>query len=208
MTTPNLDVTQHHWEESLAGFAFSIEYQKGWNNMAANSLSWVKLSLDVETMKSILDGITVGLTGRADGHNQMLMCMKGKLSKEWKVDWPKHLPELVYAYNSTRLAISRYSSHYLMFGHWPCLPINFYFPMIKGTEKHHCVDYYVAKLCEWQWQAFKEAQVQFMLETARQKWDYDRKANAISLEPGDLVLAKSNAYMGKGKVKNQWEEEL
>ena len=37
---------------------------------------------------------------------------------------------------------------------------------------------------------------------------YDRKANAISLESGDLVLAKSDTYKGKRKVKDWWEEEL
>ena len=41
----------------------------------------------------------------------------------------------------------------------------------------------------------------------RQKWYYDRKANAISLEPGDLVMAKANAYKGKRKVKVWWEKE-
>ena len=34
-------------------------------------------------------------------------------------------------------------------------------------------------------------------EVERQKWYYDRKANAISLEPGDFVLAKTNAYGGE-----------
>ena len=29
MTTPNLVATQHWWIESLAGFTFSIKYQKG-----------------------------------------------------------------------------------------------------------------------------------------------------------------------------------
>ena len=54
--------------------------------------------------------------GQVEGAHQMLMCMIGKLSKDWKVDWPRHLPELVHAYNFTRLAITRYSPHYLMFG--------------------------------------------------------------------------------------------
>ena len=45
-------------------------------------------------------------------------------------------------------------------------------------------------------------------DAERQKWHYDSKANAISLESGDLVLAKADAYMGKRKVKDQWEEEL
>ena len=56
--------------------------------------------------------------------------------------------------------------------------------------------------------AFKEAQMQSTLEVERQKWHYDREANVISLEPGDLVLAKANAYRGKRKVKDQWLDEL
>ena len=78
----------------------------------------------------------------------MLIHIIGKLNKDWKVNWPKHLPELVHPYNSTRLAITRYSPHYLMFRHQPHLPIGFYFPMIWGMEKHWCVDYYTAKLHE------------------------------------------------------------
>ena len=42
LTTPNLDATQHHWLESLAGFTFSIEYQKGRDNAVADSLSHVR----------------------------------------------------------------------------------------------------------------------------------------------------------------------
>ena len=45
-------------------------------------------------------------------------------------------------------------------------------------------------------------------EAERHKWHYNRKANAISLEPGDLILAKANANRGRRKVKDQWEEEL
>ena len=48
--------------------------------------------------------------------DQMLMCMIGKLNKDKKADWPKHLPKLVHAYNSMRSAITGYSLHYLMFG--------------------------------------------------------------------------------------------
>ena len=56
--------------------------------------------------------------------------------------------------------------------------------------------------------AFKEAQVQSTSEAKRQKQYHDRKANAVSLEPGDLVLAKANTYRGKRKVKDCLEEEL
>ena len=49
--------------------------------------------------------------------------------------------------------------------------------------------------------------MQSMSEVERQKWYYDRKANAIPLESGDLVLAKADTYRERRKVKDQWEEE-
>ena len=78
--------------------------------------------------------------------------------------------------------------------------------MIRGMKKHQHVDQYIAKLCEWLQEAFKEAHVQSMSEVERQKQYYNRKANVISLEPGDLVLAKTNAFRGR-KMKDSWKEE-
>ena len=95
-----------------------------------------------------------------------------------------------------------------MIGYWPYLPLDFYFPTIRGTKKYQCVDHYIVNLYEWLWEAFKEAQVQSMSQAKRQKWHYDRKAKAILLEPGDLVLARADAYKERRKVKDQWEEEL
>ena len=66
--------------------------------------------------------------------HQMTMCMIGKLNKDWKADWPKQMSDLVHAYNSMRLAITRYNPYYLMYGHHPCLPIHFYFLMIRGMK--------------------------------------------------------------------------
>ena len=79
--------------------------------------------------------------------------------------------------------------------------------MIRGMKKHHCVDLYISELCEWPQKAFQEVEVQSTSEAERQKQYYHRKANAISMEPGDLVLAKANAYKGKRKMKDWWEEE-
>ena len=100
--------------------------------------------------------------------HQTHLHMIGKLSKDWKADWPKHLLELVHAYNSMRLAITGYSPHYLMFR---CQPtIDLYFPTIRAAEKHQHVEYYIAELCEWLQEAFEEAQAQSTSEAERQKW--------------------------------------
>ena len=50
--------------------------------------------------------------------HQMPMHMVGKLSKDQKADWPKHLPEAVHTYNSMSLPITGYTSHHSMFGCW------------------------------------------------------------------------------------------
>ena len=69
MTIPNLDATLHHLVESLARFTFSIKYQKGRHNAATDVLSQVTLKLDTVTMKSIPDGVTIGMTKRPDAHH-------------------------------------------------------------------------------------------------------------------------------------------
>ena len=55
-----------------------------------------------------------------------------------------------------------------MLTHWPL------FPNDKRHKKYRCVDHNIAKLCEWLWETFKEAQVQSMSEAERQKWFYEK----------------------------------
>ena len=69
MTTPNLDATRYWLVESLTWFTFRIEYQKRTWNVAADALSHVTSKLSRETVKSILDGVAVGTTKRADAHD-------------------------------------------------------------------------------------------------------------------------------------------
>ena len=50
-------------------------------------------------------------------------------------------------------------------------------------------------------------QAQSTAEAHGQKWYYDRKIGAVILKPGDLVLVKADAWKGKRKIKDRWEEE-
>ena len=54
--------------------------------------------------------------GLVERSHQTIMHMIGKLGENKKADWPSHLAEIVYAYNATRSAVTRYIPHYLMFG--------------------------------------------------------------------------------------------
>ena len=43
-------------------------------------------------------------------------------------------------------------------------------------------------------------------EVARQCHYYDRKAGAVALQPGDVVMVYTNSFVGKRKVKDRWED--
>ena len=46
LTTPNLDATGHRWVCVLASYEFTLVYQKGADNGAADALSWVPIHYD------------------------------------------------------------------------------------------------------------------------------------------------------------------
>ena len=69
------------------------------------------------------------------------------------------------------------------------------------------VDMYVASVRDRLRSTLWEAQAQSTAEAHQQKWYYDRKIGAVNLKPGDLVLVKADAWKGKRKIKDRWEEE-
>ena len=46
-----------------------------------------------------------------------------------------------------------------------------------------------------------------MAEACQQKWYFDREICTVNLKPGDQVLVKVDAFMGKRKIKDRWEED-
>ena len=56
----NLNVCRHQWVASLTNFNFTIEYQCGRNNVAADALSRVNKSLNAHEVKAILNKTVVG----------------------------------------------------------------------------------------------------------------------------------------------------
>ena len=70
-----------------------------------------------------------------------------------------------------------------------------------------CVDMYVVSIWDRLRTTLQEAQAQLTAEAHRQKQYYDRKIGTVNLKPGDLVLVKADAWKGKRKMKDRWEEE-
>ena len=63
---------------------FSIQYQKGYDNVATDTLSHITLKLKAETVKSILDGVAIGTTERADAHDPAVTKADDKILKPFQ----------------------------------------------------------------------------------------------------------------------------
>ena len=144
--------------------------------------------------------------GQVEHFHQTLFRMIGKLSHDKKAQWEQHLPELLQAYNSTQSVVTGYLLHYLMFGRCPCLPVDYYFPMVSVYERSHHVPAYVMEVRRCFKEAYTEAHLQTNCEAEKQKCYYDRATSTAQLIPGDIVLMKNDVYQGKWKVKDQWSE--
>ena len=132
--------------------------------------------------------------------------MIGKLTSDKKAQWEQHLHELLQVYNSARSAVTGYSSHYLMFGRCPCLPVSFYFPTRDTPVHSHHVPACVEEVTKCFKEAYAEAHLQTNSKADRQKWYYDRVTSTMQLMSGDIVLMKLDVFQGKRKVKDWWSE--
>ena len=55
-------------------------------------------------------------------------------------------------------------------------------------------------------EAFAVARYLTSKEAAKQCHYYDRKAGAVALQPGDIVMVRTDGFVGKRKVKDRWED--
>ena len=82
MTTSNLYANGHQWVGILAKFNFWLEYKKGWGNTMADVLSQITTCLGPEAVQSVLDGVTLGATLRAEGCDPAMVEGDHNIEKE------------------------------------------------------------------------------------------------------------------------------
>ena len=70
------------------------------------------------------------------------------------------------------------------------------------------MDKYIAAVQDHLRAALQEAQDQSTAEAQRQKSYYDQKIGTIGLKPGNLVLVKEDAFQGKRKIMDRWQDKL
>ena len=144
--------------------------------------------------------------GQVKRMNQTIMCMIGKLEEDRKACWSKHLPELLLAYNATCSAVTGYSPYYLLFSTRPRIPVDYLFPTLCDSPHQTKMEVSVAAMQKRLKEAFTVARHLTSEEVARQCRYYDRKAGAVALQPGDIVVVCTDGFVGKWKVEDRWED--
>ena len=144
--------------------------------------------------------------GQVERMNQTIICMISKLEEDRKACWSEHLPELLMAYNATHSTVTGYSPYYLLFCRRPRIPVDYLFPTLRDSPHQTKMEVSVAAMQKRLKEAFTVARHLTSEEVARQCRYYDRKAGAVALQPGDVVMVRINGFVGKRKVKDRWED--
>ena len=143
--------------------------------------------------------------GQVEHMNQTIMRMIGKL-EDRKACWSELLPELLLVYNATHSAVTGYSPYYLLFGRRPRIPVDCLFPTLHDSPHQTKMEVSVVAMQKRVKEAFTVARHLTSEEVARQCRYYDRKAGAVALQPGDVVMVRTDGFVGKRKVKDRWED--
>ena len=146
------------------------------------------------------------LYGQVGRMNQTIIRMIGKLEQDKKARWSEHLPEMLAAYNGTRSAVIGYSPYFLLFGRKSRMPVDCLFPTLRDSPYQAKMEVSIAAMQKRLKEAFTVARHLASQEAARQRCYYDRKAGAVALQPGDIVMVHTDGFVGKRKVKDQWED--
>jgi len=143
--------------------------------------------------------------GMCERFNRSLLNMLGTLPLNEKNDWKRNVGYLVHAYNSTRHETTGHSPFFLMYDRHPKLSMDLGFGLDSGVC-HKSLLSYVSTLREKLKHSYDLARKFIASEQMDQKEQYDRKARAARVAPGDRVLVRVVAFDGKHKIANKWED--
>ena len=144
--------------------------------------------------------------GQVERMNQTIIRMISKLEEDKKACWSEHLPELLMAYNATCSTVTGYSPYYLLFSRRPRISVDYLFPTLRDSPHQTKMEVSIMAMQRRLKEAFAVERHLTCKDAAKQCHYYDQKTGAVALQPGDVVMVRTNGFVGKQKVKDQWED--
>ena len=125
--------------------------------------------------------------GQVERMNQTIIHMIGKLEQDKKACWSEH---------GTCSAVTGYSPYFLLFGRKARMPVDYLFPTLHDSPHQTKMEVSVAAMQKRLKEAFAVARHLTSQEAAKQRCYYDRKAGAVALQPGDVVMVHTDGFVG------------
>ena len=86
------------------------------------------------------------------------------------------------------------------------MPVDYLFPTLHDSPHLTKLEVSVVAMQKRLKEAFTVVRHLTSEEVARQCCYYDHKAGAVALQPGDIVMVRTDGFVGKQKVKDRWED--
>ena len=86
------------------------------------------------------------------------------------------------------------------------MPVNYLFPTLCDSPHQTKMEVSVVAMQKRLKEAFAVSSHLTSQEAAKQWRYYDRKAETVALQPGDVVMVHTDGFVGKQKVKHWWED--
>nr|KAG5696950.1 hypothetical protein BaRGS_015914 [Batillaria attramentaria] len=144
--------------------------------------------------------------GQCERFNRTLHDLLRTLPAEQKTTWPRHLPELVQAYNVTPHASTGFSPHFLLFGQEPRLPVDDLLGLPSNTSAVGPRDY-VRQHQHRLNQAHARANDNLQKAAADRARQTDKGSADHPLHLGDFVYLR-NRVLGRNKFQDRWRPQL
>ena len=145
--------------------------------------------------------------GACERFNRTLISLIGTMELEDKKNWIEKLNTLTHLYNCTRSSMTGHSPYKLVFGREPILPVDLEFGLPGVTGIGGGASAYANKLKETMQRVHELAEQQMVKRQRQMKKYYDKKANSIVLQEGDLVLVR-NEFRGRKKLLDRWSPDV
>ena len=140
---------------------------------------------------------------QAERFNRTFHDLLRTLPEEKKRNWPKFLPILVMAYNSTPHSSTGISPFFLMFGRKPHLPIDTLLEIPQPILQKDWIVHHKAMIDL----AYNLAKKNSSQQAQARKENFDKKVKEIPIPVGTKVLIRKRCT-GRNKIQDQWLDRL
>ena len=148
--------------------------------------------------------------GQCERFNATMHDLLRTLPDKAKRQWPEHIAEMVYAYNTTPHASSGFSPFYVMFGRDPRLPVDILLGRKDDSMCASDVPMYVTMHQQRLQDAYDVVRRKLSLnaDKRKQRADQHRDAKDCPLHLGQRVFYKQRGFKGRHKIQNVYQSDV